>query len=85
MSNFNSKSYLYSSIEGPSFSPYPVNMRPWNKEALKSMTQELGGVKMDPIMIKNLEKAVGHNPGNKGFLSQMQLQVVESEKTPLDR
>ena len=83
MSNFNSKKrYLYSSIEGPSFSPYPAIMSPWKKEALKSMRQELGKVKMDVIMIKKLEKADVPRPDNKGFLSHVQLQVVESEKTP---
>ena len=70
-------------MEGPSFSSYPATMRPWNKEALKSMRKELGGVDMaETGMIKELEKSDIPNPDNMGFLSQMQLQVVESISTP---
>ena len=82
MSNFNLKSYLYSIMANPSFSPYPATMRPWRKEALKYMRQELGRVSMDVVMINRLEKADVPNPDNKGFLSHVQLQVVKSEKTP---
>ena len=60
-------------------------MRPWNKEALKCMREELGKVHMqDAGMIKKLEISVVCSPANPtlGFLSQMQLQVVESKKTP---
>ena len=58
-------------------------MRPWNKEALKSMRQELGRVNMaEAGMIKKLEKSVIPRPDNKGFLSCEQLQVVESINTP---
>ena len=69
-------------MEGPSFFSYPATMRRWKKEALKSMRKELGGVNMDVVMIKQLEKSDVQSPDNKGFLSQMQLQVVESERTP---
>ena len=69
-------------MEGPSFSSYPATMRPWNKEALKFMRKELGGVNMDVVMIKQLEKSDIPSPDNIGFLSQMQLQVVESKTTP---
>jgi len=68
--------------EGPSFSPYPATMHPWNKEALNSMREELGGVDMDVVMIKKLKKSDVPNPDNLGFLSQVQLQVVESKTTP---
>ena len=57
-------------------------MRPWNKAALKAMRKELGRVNMDAVMIKELEKSDIPNPDNMGFLSQMQLQVVESISTP---
>ena len=57
-------------------------MRPWNKEALKSMREELGGVKMDVVMIKKLEKSDVCSPANLGFLNRGQLQVVESKTTP---
>ena len=83
MSIFNSKSYLYSSMGSPSFSPYPATMCLWKKEALKSMRQELGRVNMDVVMIKKLEKADVPSPDNKGFLSHEQLQVVESKTTPI--
>ena len=69
-------------MEGPSFFSYPATMRRWKKEALKSMRKELGGVNMDVAMIKQLEKSDVPSPDNVGFLSQIQLQVVESEKTP---
>ncbi len=69
-------------MEGPSFSSYPATMRPWNKEALKSMRKELGGVEMGVVMIKQLEKSGVPNPDNMGFLSSEQLQVVESKTTP---
>ena len=69
-------------MEGHSFSSYPATMHPWNKEALKSMREELGRVKMDVVMIKQLEKSYVPNPENLGFLSEMQLQEVETEKTP---
>ena len=82
MSNFNSKSYLYSSMGSTSFSPYPATMRPWKKETLKSMRQELGRVKMDVVMIKKLEKSDVPSPDNIGFLSHEQLKVVESINTP---
>ena len=85
MSNFNSKSYLYSSMGSTSFSPYPATMRPWKKETLKSMRQELGRVKMDVVMIKKLEKSDIPSPDNIGFLSHEQLQVVESKRTPTER
>ena len=85
MSNFNPKSYLYSSMWGPSFSPYAATMHPWNKEALKSMRKELGRVNMDVLMIKKLEKADVPSPDNKGFLSHEQLQVVESKMTPAEK
>ena len=60
-------------------------MRLWNKEALRSMRQELGRVKMDVVMIKKLEKADIPSPDNKGFLSHEQLQVVESKTTPAEQ
>ena len=85
MSNFYSKSYLYSNMVSPSFSPYPATMRFWKKEALQSMRQELGRVKMDVVMIKKLEKADIPSPDNKGFLSLEQFQVVESKTTPADQ
>ena len=85
MSNFNSKSYLYSSMGSTSFSPYPATMRPWKKETLKSMRQELGRVKMDVVMIKKLEKSDIPSPDNIGFLSHEQLQEVEFEGTPTGR
>ena len=81
MSNLNSKSYLYSSMVSPSFSPYPATMHLWKKEALKSMREELGRVPMDVVMIKKLEKADIPSPDNKGFLSHEQLHVVESKTT----
>jgi len=71
-----------------SFSPYPATMNLWNKEALKSMREELGGVCMkDPGMIKRLEKSVICSPANPtlGFLSETQLQVVESKMTPTEK
>ena len=37
---------------------------------------------MDVVMIKQLEKSYVPNPENLGFLSEVQLQEVESEKTP---
>ena len=85
MTNFNLKSYLYSSMEGPSFSPYPATMCIWNKGALQSMRQELGRVNMDVGMIKKLEKADVPSPDNKGFLSHEQLKVVESKTTPAEQ
>ena len=72
-------------MEGPSFSPYPENMRSWNKEALKCMREELGKVNMKCAgMIKKLEKSDVPSPANPtlGFLNPVQLQAVESEKTP---
>ena len=57
----------------------------WKKEALKSMRKELGGVNMDVVMIKQLEKSDVPSPDNIGFLSQMQLQVVESKTTPAEQ
>ena len=87
MSNFNSKkNYLYSSTVSLSFSPYTATMTPWNKEALKCMREELGKVRMkDAGMIKKLEKSVVRSPANPtlGFLSHVQLQVVESKETPV--
>ena len=58
-------------------------MHPWNKEALKSMRQELGGVNMGVVMIKKLEKSDVPSPAypTLGFLSREQLQVVESINT----
>ena len=90
MSNFNSKSqlktyilvYVLTYMGGPSFSSYPATMSPWNKEALKSMRKVLGGVYMDAVMIKELEKSNIPSPANLGFLSREQLQVVESKMTP---
>ena len=77
--------YLYSSMWGPSFSSYPATMSPWNKEALKSMRKELGGVKMEVGMINDLEKSDVPNPANMGFLSPEQLQVVKSKATPAEK
>ena len=57
-------------------------MRPWNKEALNIMRQELGKVHMDGVMIKKLKKSDIPSPDNIGFLSHEQLQEVESERTP---
>ena len=57
-------------------------MRPWNKEALNIMRQELGKVHMDGVMIKKLKKSDIPCPDNIGFLSHEQLQEVESERTP---
>jgi len=37
---------------------------------------------MGVVMIKKLEKLGVHSPDNLGFLSRVQLQEVESEKTP---
>ena len=85
MSNFNSNSYLYSSMGSLSFFPYAATMRPWKKEALKSMREELGRVKMDVVMIKKLEKSDIPSPDNIGFLSHEQLQEVESKRTPTGR
>ena len=72
-------------MDVPSFSSYPATMSLWNKEALKSMRQELGRVNMDVVMIKELEKSDVPSPGNKGFLSRGQLQVVESKTTPAEQ
>ena len=72
-------------MEGPSFSSDPATMHSWNKEALDSMRQELGAVNMDVVMIKKLKKSYVPNPDNIGFLSQMQLQVVESKTTPAEQ
>ena len=85
MFTFYSKSYLYSSMGSPSFSPYPATMCLWKKGALQSMRQELGRVKMDVGMIKKLEKAAIPGPHNKGFLSHEQLQVVEAKTTPAEQ
>ena len=57
-------------------------MRLWNKEALDSMRQQLGGVNMDVGMIKKLKKSAIPSPDNIGFLSPEQLQEVESKTTP---
>ena len=74
---------MCSSVGSLFFSPYPAPMCPWNKEALKSMRQELGRVNMaEAGMIKKLEKSDILRPDNNGFLSREQLQVVESETTP---
>ena len=85
MSNFNSKSYLYSSMGSPSFSPHPAAMCIWKREALKFMRQKLGRVTMDVVMIKKLEKSDISSPDNIGFLSHEQLQEVESKRTPTER
>ena len=85
MTRFKSKSYLYSSMVNPSFSPYPATMDLWKKEALKYMRQELGRVQMDVVMIKKMEKSVTPSPDNIGFLSPEQLQVVESQRTPAEQ
>ena len=85
MSNFNSKSYLYSSMVSPSFSPYPATMHHWKKEALKYRRQELGRVQMDVGMIRNMEKSVTPSPDNIGFLGHEQLYVVQSKRTPADQ
>ena len=69
-------------MDVPSFTSYPATMRPWNKDALKSMRQELGRVEMDVVMIKKLEKSYVPSRANLGFLSREQLQVVESKTTP---
>ena len=69
-------------MDVPSFSSYPATMSVWNKEALKSMRQELGRVNMHVVMIKELEKSDIPRPGKKGFLSPERLQVVESLRTP---
>ena len=69
-------------MDVPSFTSYPATMRPWNKDALKSMRQELGRVEMDVVMIKKLEKSYVPSRANLGFLSRQQLQVVESKTTP---
>ena len=59
----------------------------WNKEALKSMREELGVCMKDPGMIKRLEKSRICSPANPtlGFLSHTQLEKVESEKTPTEK
>ena len=58
-------------------------MHPWNKDALRFMREELGGVNMVEVgMSKKLEKSDIPRPGNKGFLSREQLQVVEYMTTP---
>ena len=78
---------MYSSIESLSFSSYPATMSLWNKEALKSMREELGVCMKDPGMIKRLEKSRICSPANPtlGFLSHTQLEKVESEKTPTEK
>ena len=89
MSKFNSKkTYLYSSIGNLSFAPYTATMSPWKKQALKCMREELGKVHMQDVgMIKKLEISVIRSSANLtlGFLSQMQLQVVESKTTPAEQ
>ena len=60
-------------------------MRLWNKEALDSMRQELGRVRMNVVMIKRLKKSDIPSPDNIGFLSNEQLQEVESERTSTDK
>ena len=86
VSSFNSKkSYMYSSMASLSFSLYPEPMCRWNKEALKFMREELGNLEMGAAgMIKKLERSDICSPANPalGFLSQVQLQVVESKTTP---
>ena len=60
-------------------------MCPWNKDALLFMREELGRVDMKAGgVIKDLEKLNICSPANPslGFLSKIQLQVVESETTP---
>ena len=69
-------------------SPYPVPMSPWKKEALKASRKELGNVPMEELgMLKKLEKPGICNPAHPsfGFLSQNQLQVVESLSTDIKR
>ena len=58
----------------------------WNKEALKSMREELGVCMKDPGIIKRLEKSVICSPADPtlGFLSQTQLEKVESKQTPTE-
>ena len=86
MSYFNSKSHLFSSMVSPSFSPYPATMRPWNKEALKSMRQELGRVHMaEAGMIKKLEKSVIPNRIIKDFLVMSSCRWWNPLILPLDR
>ena len=63
-------------------------MSPWNEEALKSMREKLGKLEMGAAgMIKKLERSDICSPANPalGFLSQVQLQVVESKTTPADQ
>ena len=87
MSNFNSKSYLYSSMGSPSFSSYAATMSIWNKEALKSMREGLGVCMKDPGMINRLEKSAICSPANPtlGFLSETQLEEVASKQTPTEK
>ena len=60
-------------------------MSPWNVDALQSMIDVLGGLHIeDAGMIEKLRKPLVDCPSNSslGFLSEMQLQSVKSEKTP---
>ena len=58
-------------------------MHPWNKDALRFMREELGGVNMVEVgMSKKLEKSYVPSRANLGFLSREQLLVVESKTTP---
>ena len=57
-------------------------------EALKFMREKLGNLQMRAAgMIKKLEKSDLYSPANPtlGFLSGLQLQVVESKTTPADQ
>ena len=89
MSSFNSKkSYMYSSMASLSFSLYSEPMSLWNEDALKSMREKLGKLEMGAAgIIKKLERSDICSPANPalGFLSHMQLQVVESKTTPADQ
>ena len=62
-------------------------MKPWNKAALDFMREKLGQLQMeDANMIKKLEKSVDCGPNLcLGFLSQMQVQVVQSKMTPFQQ
>ena len=76
---------MCSSVGSLFFSPYPAPMCPWNKDALQFMRQELGRLDMKAGgMIKGLEISNVRSPAypSLGFLSKVQLQVVESETTP---
>ena len=66
----------------------PVPMSAWKKEALEATREELGNVPMKELgMLKKLKKSDVCNPAypSLGFLIKVQLQVVASLPTDVDR